>query len=322
MRADRLVAVLLLLQQRGQVTAAEVATELEISERTARRDFEALSMAGIPVYSQQGRGGGWRLVGGARTDLTGLTAPEARALFLVAGPAAGAPAVRSALRKLVRALPEPFRVQAEAAAASVHIDAAGWGRTADVDLPRFLDPIQQAVIDGVQLELGYVDRGGRGSTRVVHPLGVVSKGASWYLVAGTDRGRRLFRVDRVTSARPTEEPAERPEGFDLAAEWRAIAEAIDRAPLEVRAVADPARIDLLRAILGTRLDVGGPGPDGVDIVIRGHSARAVAGELAGVGSWVRVTAPEEVRLELADVGRQLLDAYGTPARLSRRDSPS
>ena len=87
MRADRLVAVLLLLQTKGQVTAAEVAAELEVSERTARRDLEALGMAGVPVYSRQGRNGGWQLLGGARTDLSGLTAAEARALFLVAGPA-------------------------------------------------------------------------------------------------------------------------------------------------------------------------------------------------------------------------------------------
>ena len=86
MRADRLVATLLLLQSRGRVTAAEVAAELEVSERTARRDLEALAMAGIPVYSQQGRGGGWSLLGGSRTDLSGLTAAEAQALFLVAGP--------------------------------------------------------------------------------------------------------------------------------------------------------------------------------------------------------------------------------------------
>ncbi|WP_143265471.1 helix-turn-helix transcriptional regulator, partial [Amycolatopsis lexingtonensis] len=115
MRADRLMAILLLLQQREQLTAADAARELEVSERTARRDFDALAMAGVPVYSIQGRGGGWRLVGGARTDLSGLTAGEARALFLVAGPASAAtPAVKAALRKLVRALPEPFRVQAEA----------------------------------------------------------------------------------------------------------------------------------------------------------------------------------------------------------------
>ena len=86
MRADRLLAVLLLLQARGRVTAAEVADELEVSERTARRDLEALAMSGVPLYSRQGRGGGWELIGGARTDLTGLTAAETRALFLVLGP--------------------------------------------------------------------------------------------------------------------------------------------------------------------------------------------------------------------------------------------
>ncbi len=105
MRADRLVAILLLLQSRTHVTAAEVAAELEVSERTARRDLEALSMAGVPVYSRQGRNGGWQLLGGGRTDLSGLTADEARALFLVAGPASATPEVRTALRNLVRSLP-------------------------------------------------------------------------------------------------------------------------------------------------------------------------------------------------------------------------
>src|ERR1700736_2877183 len=129
-RADRLVATLLFLQSRSRVTAEEVADELEVSVRTARRDLEALSMAGIPVYSQAGRGGGWSLVGGARTDLSGLTAAEARALFLVAGPSSAAtPVVKAALRKLVRALPESFRAEAQAAATAVVVDPASWGRT-------------------------------------------------------------------------------------------------------------------------------------------------------------------------------------------------
>src|SRR2546421_10001460 len=114
MRADRLVATLLLMQSRGRVTATELASELEVSVAPARRDLEALSAAGVPVYPQPGRGGGWSLVGGARTDLSGLTASEARALFLLAGPAAAiAPEVKSALRKLVRALPGTFRADAE-----------------------------------------------------------------------------------------------------------------------------------------------------------------------------------------------------------------
>ena len=128
MRADRLVATLLFLQSRGRATVAEVAQELEISKRTARRDLEALAMAGVPVYSQAGRGGGWSLVGGARTDLSGLTAAEARALFLVAGPEAATPEVKAALRKLVRALPETFRASAESAGGAVVIDASDWDR--------------------------------------------------------------------------------------------------------------------------------------------------------------------------------------------------
>lgn len=110
MRADRLVAVLLLMQSRGRVTAGLLAAELEVSTATARRDLEALSATGVPVYPQPGRGGGWSLVGGARTDLTGLTASEARALFLLVGPAAAlSPQAKAALSKLVRALPDTFR---------------------------------------------------------------------------------------------------------------------------------------------------------------------------------------------------------------------
>src|SRR3954467_15433620 len=102
MRADRLVSILLLLQRRGEVTAAEVAAEVEESERTARRDLDAPGVAGLPLFSTQGRGGGWRLAGGGRTDLSGLNAPEVRALFRVAGPSAASPELRAALRKLVR----------------------------------------------------------------------------------------------------------------------------------------------------------------------------------------------------------------------------
>ena len=117
MRADRLVAALLLMQARGRVTAAELADELEVSVATARRDLEALSSAGVPVYPQAGRGGGWSLIGGARTDLSGLSSVEAQALFLLLGPAAAiAPEAKAALRKLVRALPATFRDDARAAA--------------------------------------------------------------------------------------------------------------------------------------------------------------------------------------------------------------
>ena len=155
MRADRLVATLLLMQARGRVTAAELAEELEVSVATARRDLEALSAAGIPVYPQPGRGGGWSLVGGARTDLSGLTAAEAQALFLLAGPAAAvAPEVKSALRKLVRALPDTFRADAEAAAEAVVIDPSRLGR-ARPRAPELVGELQTAVVRRRKVRLQY-----------------------------------------------------------------------------------------------------------------------------------------------------------------------
>jgi predicted DNA-binding transcriptional regulator YafY len=318
-RADRLMAILLLLQQREQVTAAEVARELEVSERTARRDLDALSMAGVPVYSMQGRGGGWRLVGGARTDLSGLTASEARALFLVAGPASAAtPAVKAALRKLVQALPEPFRAQAEAAASSLVLDPQRWGVSrVERRPPRFLDDLQDAVIRGVQVRLGYVDGNGAGTDRTVHPLGIVAKGPSWYLVAGTETGRRTFRIDRVSSADPTGDPVHRPEDFDLADSWREIADEVDRrrTPLEIQALCTPDGMARLRMILGERLEVGGCATDGrIEVVIRGYNEYALAGELAGLIEWLEVTGPPGVREHLTLIGNALVERYGLDER--------
>ena len=314
MRADRLLATLLLLQQRQQVTALEVARELEVSERTARRDLEALSVAGVPVYSMQGRGGGWRLLGGARTDLSGLTASEARALFLVAGPASTAtPEVKAALRKLVRALPEPFREQAEAAATSLVVDPRHWGASQVVPRPpQFLDDLQEAVIRGIQVRLGYVDRQGAETERTVHPLGIVAKGPTWYLVSHTEAGRRTFRIDRVSSVELTDDPVRRPEGFDLAESWREIADEVDRkrTPLEIQALCVPDGLGLLRRMLGGRLEVGGSTPDGrIEVVIRGHSEYALAGQLAGLVEWLDVTGPQGVRDHLAAIGDALVERY-------------
>lgn len=315
MRADRLVAILLMLQSRGQVTAAEVAAELEVSERTARRDLDALGVAGLPIYSRQGRNGGWQLAGGGRTDLSGLTASEARALFLVAGPASAAtPEVKAALRKLVRALPEPFRDQAEAASTRVLIDPAGWDRpTAPRRTPPFLDAVQRAVVEAQQVTLGYRARDGATTTRVVHPFGLAAKGAGWYLVAGTDAGLRTFRVDRVTSVEPTGESVVRPEGFDLAEAWRLIADEVDRrrTPVLAHALVKSDAAWICRAVFGNRVRIGPPAADGrAEVELRGHSVRSLAGELGGLGGLVEVVDPPELREALAGVGAELVALYG------------
>ena len=313
MRADRLVATLLILQAKGRVTAAELAEELEISERTARRDLEALAMAGIPVYSQPGRNGGWSLLGGARTDLSGLTAAEARTLFLVAGPSSAVtPEAKAALRKLVRALPETFRAEAEAAAAAVVLDPTTWGTTS-APRPPYLDAIQEAVVKGVQVRLAYADRDGNETERTVHPLGLVAKSSVWYLVADTEAGMRTFRVGRVRGLTMTDRPVVRPDGFDLAETWRAVVEAMDERRTAFRAVvrAEPRAMGWLRSAFGSSVVVQDTLDDGrLEVEIGAWSSEALAHDLVGFGGHVEVVRPVEVRDQLASIGEELVARYG------------
>jgi predicted DNA-binding transcriptional regulator YafY len=316
-RADRLIATLLLMQARGRVTAAQVAAELEVSVRTARRDLEALSTAGIPVYSAPGRGGGWSLVGGARTDLSGLTAAEARDLFLAAGTSvAAAPQVQAALRKLAQALPAPLREGARAAGSAVVVDPAGWGRPAAPAVPDHLPVLQQAVVDGVEVELGYTGRGKPPSRRVVGPLGLVAKDGVWYLVAGTVSGVRTFRVDRVTDVSPNGQPVQRPPDFDLATAWAESAGQVERrrGGASVQGRVDPAALPQLRGVLGARVAVGDTGPDGrIEVELTGPSVPFVSAEVAGFGRRLELVAPPEARTVLAALGRELTQLYGCGA---------
>ncbi len=318
MRADRLVAILLLLQRRGRMTAAEVALELEVSERTARRDLDALAVAGVPVYSERGRNGGWRLLGGGRTDLSGLNAAEARALFLLVGAAPSVtPEVKAALRKLVRALPEPMRGEAEAASRSIVVDPGGWGRTPRADDgPPHLGELQSAAAAGVQVRMGYRDRAGVESERTVHPLGLVKKARTWYLLADTDDGLRTFRVNRVTAVQRTSDRAARPPGFDLAEAWRQTAERIEelRRPVELDCVVRDRCLEVLRWMFDRQLDVGERTPDGrVRVRVGGQRLEVLASQVAGFGRDVEVVGPPAARSHLAELADELRDLYAPSA---------
>jgi predicted DNA-binding transcriptional regulator YafY len=312
MRADRLVSALLLLQRRGRMTAAELAEELEVSVVTARRDLEALSVAGIPVYPQAGRGGGWALVGGARTDLTGLSGPEAQALFTLVGPAAAvSPEAKAALRKLVRALPQTFRDRAEAAASSTVIDPTRWGDRVRTR-PVLVDRLQSAVVAGRRVRLTYARRGEAPTERLVDPWGLVDKDELWYLVAGTDRGRRTFRVDRVVAAEVTVEPAERPADFSLDAAWREIVGEMEqrRSATWATVVIETRFVPVLNDHFGRHLEVLDERPDGRSRVrVGAPTARDIARALAGWGALVEALDPPEVRGELARIAAELARTY-------------
>ena len=309
------MAVLLLMQARGRVTAREVADELEISLATARRDLEALSTAGIPVYPQPGRNGGWQLVGGARTDLSGLTATEAQALFLLVGPAASiAPDAKAALRKLVRALPDTFREHAQAAAEAVVIDPARWGEHAR-EHPELVRRLQDSVVRRERVRLVYSGRGrGRGtSERVVEPLGLVDKDDVWYLIAGTPNGRRTFRVDRIEEAAPTGDLFERPDDFELSSAWAEIVERMEerRSGLTATVLMDERFVWVMRDRLGRNCEVDGTVGDRVRIRVTAPTPLMIAQHLAGWGGSIEVLDPPSVQAELARLGQELTDRYGS-----------
>ncbi|WP_127505590.1 helix-turn-helix transcriptional regulator [Actinoplanes solisilvae] len=307
MRADRLVAALLFLQARGRVTAAELATELEISVATARRDLEALSSSGIPVYPQPGRHGGWQLVGGARTDLSGLNADEAQALFLLAGPAAAASdEVKTALRKLLRALPETLRTEAQKAAAATLIDPARWGELTR-DRPDEVRHLQEAVVRQRLVTFGY-----KGVRRAAEPWGLIDKDNVWYLIAGTERGRRTFRVDRVSALEITDQTFVRPDDFTLDTAWDEVVGAIEQRRSRTWAtVLIPERfVWVLRDHFGRHCHPGELLEDGrVRVRVGAPTPLDIARTLSGWGSTAVVEEPEAVRGELARIGAELTQTY-------------
>lgn len=314
MRADRLIAALMLLQTRRQITARELAEELEVSERTARRDLEALAMSGVPIYSQAGRGGGWRLVGGATTDLTGLSSGEARALFMaLAEQADPSGSLDAALRKLVVAVPEQFRGDAEMAATSIRVDPTGWGQIG-AQRPVLVDALGEAVVDQVQCRISYQrPSDDEPAPRVVHPLGLVTKRGVWYLIANTERGLRTYRVSRIHEMERLVDPVERPDDFDLDREWQRIVEHVEsqRHEIVTQVRVWPERLFPVRYMFGTRYREDEKLADGsVVATLSEGSAASMASQLAGLGAGVElIDPPAEVADEMRRLAAELAEVW-------------
>ncbi|MFC9582262.1 helix-turn-helix transcriptional regulator [Streptomyces yangpuensis] len=323
MRADRLLSLLLLLQNRGRMTAPELAAELEVSVRTVYRDIDALGASGVPVLADRGPAGGYRLADGYRTRLTGLTDTQAGSLFLagVPGPAQdlglGADLAAAQL-KLQAALPAPLAGRARQIQDRFHLDATAWFRDAD-PVPH-LARIAQAVWDQRVLHAHY--RRWRGEVRrELHPLGLVLKSGIWYLVAGVDDGAvRTYRVARFLAVDTAEEGFERPAGFELATYWQESTSRLDaalhRQTAQLRL--SPRGRQLLPmqfGAAGTRAlaDAGPPDADGwVRLTLAVESEAVAVGDLLRLGTEAEVLGPPELRRALAETVTALAGRYARP----------
>jgi predicted DNA-binding transcriptional regulator YafY len=320
MRSSRLLALLLHLQARGRATAEELAQLAEVSVRTIYRDIAALQAAGIPLWTETGPNGGVRLVEGWQSQIAGLTADEAGLVALAGVPGAAAdlglgPALSAAEVKLTAGLAPAQRARAAQVRARFLLDAPGWYEPPE-DVPH-LPVIARATFAGRRLDVRY--RAGRSGTpfaRRLDPLGLVLKGGAWYL-AGRHRGAiRSYRVGRVAAAAVRDEPVERPEGFDLAAWWRAATDAFDEAILHVDvelAVDRRGLRELVHAVPGgptrravARAGEAGPDADGwFTVALRVESEEVAVAQLTTLGGHVEVRRPRSLRRALAAVGDEI-----------------
>ena len=320
MRASRLVTLLLLLQTRGRMTAAQLAAELEVSERTVHRDVDALSEAGVPIYAERGPHGGVQLVEGYRTRLTGMTADEAEGLFLsgLPGPAAelGLGTVVTAARlKVLASLPTELRVRASRLVERFYLDAAGWFQESD-PVPHQAS-VADAVWEGRRLWIEY-QRGDGRVERVLEPLGLVLKGGIWYTVAMVDDAIRTYRLSRVVGARPLDETFDRPEGFDLASHWTESIAAYEREipRIEVTVRIAPNRLVQLGDLVGHHVVATAehlPEPDAegwTRLRLRvDWGLEEAPGHLVGMGGDLEVLAPPEVRDQVVKLARGVLERH-------------
>lgn len=317
MRADRLVSLVLLLRRRGRMSAREIARELEVTERTVHRDIEALSTAGVPVFAQRGRHGGFELLPGFRTELTGLSAEESVALLAQGSTSHGDPPLAAALRKVLDALPPEHGARAAEAAGRLLLDAEtdllSRPRPEDPVDPAVLAAVREAVVRGRRLELAYAAAGDTARDRVVDPIGLVTARGVRYLLALRDGEDRTYRLSRMRTARLLEEAARRPEQVDLPALWRRRCEqflAGSSYPVTVR-VEGPVREELTSHALGVgrrvrEADAESEGVLGLVFQDLRHADWALWPD----ADRIEVLDPPELRDRFRERARAVLDRFG------------
>ncbi|HLO33428.1 MAG TPA: WYL domain-containing protein [Anaerolineales bacterium] len=319
MRADRLLSLLMLLKTRGKMTARQLAQELEVSERTIYRDIVALSTSGVPVYTEDGPGGGISLIESYTTDLTGLNAEEVRALAMLNVPEplnklGVGRELRAAMFKLSAALPSTSRENETRTRQRIHLDATGWFEPEE-PVPH-LQTIQNALFHEHKLHLTW--REFRTSVeQSLTPYGLVAKSNTWYLVAGKEGHIRVLRVSRIIAAQMLPETFEYPQDFNLAAFWKCWCEEFqkNRPIFLVTARVSPALLAHLPHIFGEQTSdilarASAPDKDGFRILILPfESFESARARILGLGRAIEVLEPLALRMSVIDFAQQIASLY-------------
>jgi predicted DNA-binding transcriptional regulator YafY len=322
MRSARLVSTLLLLQTRGRMTARQLADELEVSIRTVYRDIESLSASGVPVYADRGPAGGYQLLGGYRTRLTGLTQGEAESLVFTGMPDQAADlglgtVLAAAQLKLQAALPAELRERADRIRERFHLDAPGWFR--DAESVPYLAAVADAVWNQRRIAVRYRRWGNQEVNRTLAPLGLVLKAGSWYLIAAADSEPRTYRIGRILHCEVLEDSFERPADFDLGVFWqtreRHLHSSLYRGEARIRLSPHGMQMAFLLGAVVHRAarDNAEPEDDGwVRTTIPTESTQHALHSLLQLGPDVEVLEPAELRTAVAEAAHALAGVYPKP----------
>ena len=323
MRADRLLQIILLLQRHARLSARELAERLEVSTRTVMRDMEALSAAGVPVYTERGRHGGCVLLPGYRADVSGLTPREAQALFAWSGRAALSEelglrdALQSAMGKLSSTLPLALQDDADALSGAIVVDRRRW--FADAEDHGALPVLRQAVVNRRRVRLRYASASEGLQRRTVDPWGLVEQAGRWYLVAAHRGAARMYRVSRVEQVDVLEETADRPEGLDLQAEWERLRSGLEQnmpVGVDVLVRVRPERVEQVRRIATPMLAKGSVArdvpadDDWPHLRLLFRVREAACGVLLGFAGDVEVLEPVDLRARMLQLAETAVAVYG------------
>lgn len=322
MRADRLLQVLWLLQRHERMSARELGRRLEVSTRTIQRDMEALSAAGVPVYTERGRNGGCVLLPGYRADVSELTPREAQALFAWSGRAVMGElgldaALRSAMGKLASTLPRELQDDAEALSDVLVVDRRRW--FSDSEDTGALPALRQAVVASKRIRLAYRSASeGKTQRRTVDPWGLVEQAGRWYLVAAYKGKPKMYRVSRVERIDVLDEQATKPDNLDLKEEWRQLRRGFEQtmpAATEMRVRVRPDLAQRFRQI-STSMLTEGQRPEDVEaddewvhLRMRFRVRQAACAVLLGFGNGVEVLEPEDLRHDLTRLANEVIELY-------------